>query len=311
MSTSWLGYPQVMLAAWCPLAAVGLWHLLRRVTVRLPPRERFVLAVAAALTPLLAVAVPYLPHSPLRDALPWRAPIAWGISNGVTGVDPARVFSAVGTQLMFAASVLPLASLAVSFAAGAIRVVRTARAVTMLAPRQCGDIWIVGDTAQAPQSLASTVGLMQPRVILSAAVAESAEAAAIIHHERAHARARHPLWIFLATCTLRSWWWIPGRTAILGEVRLAAELWADQEAREAEGSAAVAKALCAQIDAKARAAGHDLAPAGASTGFIDPGVELTHRARALAASAPVMSTWQVWSIRAAAAVAVAVVALLL
>lgn len=311
MNPSWLGYPQVMLAAWCPLVTVGLWHLLRRLTVRLPPRERFVLAVGTALTPLLAMAVPYLPHSPLRQALPWRAPIAWGISNGITNADPAQVLSAVGAQLMLAASIVPLASLAVSFAAGAAHVVRTARTVTLLAPRQCGDIWIVDDDAEAAQNLASTVGLARPRIILSSAVAESAQASAIIRHEHAHARARHPLWTFLATCALRAWWWIPGRKAILGEMRLAAELWADQDARAAGGAAAVARALCAQIDAQARMAGHDLASAGGGIGFLDPGVELAHRARALADPPRVLPAWQAWSVRVVIAAAVGAAAVLL
>ncbi|MFE7611519.1 M48 family metalloprotease [Streptomyces celluloflavus] len=311
MSANWLGYPQVMLAAWCPLATVGAWHLLRRLTLRLPPRERFTLAVAAALTPLLAVAVPYLPHSPLREALPWRAPIAWGISNGITDADPAHVLSALGSQLILAASVVPLVSLAVSFAAGALRVARTARTVAMLAPRQCGGIWIVDDDAGSPRSLASTVGLVRPRIILAAAVAESAEAPAIIRHERAHARAHHPLWIFLATCALRSWWWIPGRKAILGEMRLAAELRADQEARETYGAAAVARALCAQIEAGSRAAGHGLAPAGGGIAFLDPGVELTHRARALADPPRTLPAWQAWSVRAVIVAAVGAAAILL
>ncbi|WP_071373185.1 hypothetical protein [Streptomyces sp. MUSC 14] len=323
MNMSWLGYPQVMLAAWCPAVTVGLWHLLRRLTVRLPARERFVLAVGTALTPLLAMAVPYLPHSPLRDALPWRAPIAWGISNGITNADPAQVLSAVGAQLMLAASIVPLVSLAVSFAAGAVHVVRTARTVTLLAPRQCGDVWIVddlggdladgvgGDAGHAARNLASTVGLARPRIVLSATVAESPEASAIIRHERAHARARHPLWIFLATCALRSWWWIPGRKAILGETRLAAELWADQDARAADGAAAVARALCAQIDAHARPAGSDLALAGGGIGFLDPGVELAHRAQALADPPRVLPAWQSWTVRTLIVAAVGAAAVLL
>ncbi|GHC36812.1 hypothetical protein [Streptomyces cinnamoneus] len=308
---SWLGYPQVMLAWWCPLVAVGTWHLLSRVSARLPARERFVLAVALAVTPLLAMAVPYLPHSPLRDALPWRAPMAWGISNGITDVDGRHVLSAIAAQLMLAASAVPLASMAVSFVAGAIQVARTGRTVSLLAPQQCGDIWIVHGEGQASQSLASTVGLVRPRIILSSGVAASPEASAIIEHERAHAQARHPLWIFLATCALRSWWWIPGRRAVLAEVRLTAELWADQSAREADGAAAVAKALCAQIEAKAQPARHDVVTPGAGTGFLDPGIELTHRARALAAPPRVMPAWQAWSVRAATAAVVGVLAVLL
>ncbi|AKJ12237.1 hypothetical protein ABB07_20050 [Streptomyces incarnatus] len=72
---------------------------------RTPPdravtRARAVRPVGAALTPLPTMAVPYLPHSTLRQALPWRAPIAWGISKGITDADPAQVLSAVGAQLM-------------------------------------------------------------------------------------------------------------------------------------------------------------------------------------------------------------------
>lgn len=311
MSTSWLGYPQVVLAWWCPVAAIGLWHLLRRLSVRLPARERFVLAVAAAMTPLLAVAVPYLPDSPLREALPWRAPMAWGISSGITGVDGRHVLSALGTQLMFAASAAPLVSLVVSFTIGVVQVVRTERAVALLAPQQCGDVWVAHAQGEAARNLASTVGLLRPRIVLSSAVAASAEAPAIIEHERAHSRARHPLWIFLATCALRSWWWIPGRKSVLAEMRLAAELWADQDAREAEGAAAVAKALCAQIDARVRPGGQGGAAGGGSTRFLDPGIELAHRARALACPPRTIAPWWAWSVRAVTAAATVTVAILL
>ncbi|UQA94467.1 M48 family metalloprotease [Streptomyces halobius] len=309
MSVSWLGYPQVMLAWWCPLAAVGLWHLLRRGSIRLPARERFVLAVACALTPLLAMAVPYLPHSPLRDALPWRAPVAWGISNGIADIDHGHVLSVIAAQLMFAMSLVPLASMAVSFLAGAFQVVRTGRVFARLEPQQCGDVWIARASGPATRGLASTVGLVRPRIVLGAEVAASAEASAIIQHERAHAEARHPLWIFLATCALRSWWWIPGRKTVLAEVRLAAELWADQSARETDGAAAVAKALCAQIDAASPR--HGGVAAGGSAAFLDPGTELTCRAEALASPARVIPVWQAWAIRGTTVVMVGAVTLLL
>ncbi|MEV0265445.1 hypothetical protein AB0I49_29480 [Streptomyces sp. NPDC050617] len=311
MRASWLGYPQVVLACWCPLVAVGLWHLLRRLSVRLPARERFILAMATAVTPLMALAVPYVPHSPLRDALPWRAPMAWGISSGITDVDGRHPLTALTTQLMLAASVAPLVCLVVSFAAGAAKAVRTGRAVAMLAPQRYGDIWITTAPGRAVQDVASTVGLLRPRIILGPQVINSAEASAIIEHERAHARARHPLWIFVATCVLRSWWWIPGRKAVLAELRLTAELWADQYARETEGAAAVAKALCARIEARSRSAHQDVALAGGGTGFLDPGVALTHRAQALARPPQAIPTWQAWTVRAAAVAAVATVALLL
>ncbi|MFK8851700.1 hypothetical protein [Streptomyces sp. Ac-502] len=257
-----------MLAWWCPLVAIGLWHLFRRLSARLPARERFILAMAAAVTPLLAMAVPYVPHSPLRDVLPWRAPMAWGISNGITDIAGHHPLTALGAQLMIAASVAPLASLAVSFAIGVTNAVRTRRAVATLAPRQCGDIWIPMAPGRAAQDVAATVGLMRPRILLSPQVARSAEAPTIIEHERAHAKAHHPLWIFIATCVLRSWWWIPGRGAVLAELRLTAELWADQSAREADGAAAVAKALCARIETMTRPSRQGIAAGGSAPVFL-------------------------------------------
>ncbi len=85
MSLSWLGYPQFVLALWCPLTALGTWRLTDGVSGRLGARERFSLGVVAAGTPPVALLVPYLPNSPLRN-LPfcgYRLP-------GVSATGPAE-----------------------------------------------------------------------------------------------------------------------------------------------------------------------------------------------------------------------------
>ncbi|RKT87262.1 hypothetical protein SAMN05421805_102325 [Saccharopolyspora antimicrobica] len=301
MSIDWLGYPQVVIALWGPLAVLSGWHAAKRVIRRLPPRERFFLAVLVSMTPFLAMSVPYLPESPLRDAVPWRAPLAWGISNPVL-VDGDDLLTVVACEVLLLLFVLPIASLAASFALGFAQVIRGARRVAALAPERRDDLWLV----RSREKVACTVGLFRPHIVLDRATAESAAAPAIIEHERAHARARHPLWIFLATCLLRAWWWIPGRRAVLAEVRLAAELWADERARAALGAPAVARALRAQVDAMA---GRDLVPTG--TGFLDPHVELVHRAHALAAAPKNLPAWRTWAVRAAAALAAGLVVVLL
>ncbi|MDA3650135.1 hypothetical protein LZ318_01705 [Saccharopolyspora indica] len=301
MSIAWLGYPQVVLAFWGPLAVIAGWHAAKPVVRRLPPRERFLLAVLVSMTPFLAMSVPYLPESPLRDAVPWRAPLAWGISNPVfVGADD--LLTVVAGEVLLLLFVLPIASLAASFALGFAQVVRGARRVAALMPERCDDLWLV----RSGEKVACTVGLFRLRIVLDRSTAESAAAAAIIEHERAHARARHPLWIFVATCLLRAWWWIPGKHAVLAEVRLSAELWADERARAALGAPAVARALRAQIDA---VAGWDLVRAG--TGFLDPHVELVRRAHALAAPPKSLPVWRAWAVRAVAALAAGLVVVLL
>ncbi|MBF6507777.1 hypothetical protein IU422_08465 [Nocardia farcinica] len=297
MSTGLLGYPQIVVTIWGPLATIALWRAARPATRRLPPRERFVLAVLTAVTPLLAMSVPYLPGSPARD-LPWRAPHAWGITNYVFHVDRQDVVGTAAAHLFHALWVLPFASLAASFAIGAVQVVRTARRVAALAPERNGEVWLVHS-----DQMACTVGLLRPRILLGSAV-PAAHVPAIVAHERVHAKARHPLWIFVATCSLRAWWWIPGWRAVLDEARLAAELWADQGARETRGAGAVAKALLAQLDVAS-------SPAEASSGFAAHRSELAHRALALAAPPREIPAPQLWLARATGGLAIALVIVLL
>lgn len=258
MSGQWLGYPQVVLALWCPLAVLALHRALRPALRHLPAREQFFVAVTAALVPAVAVCVPYLPSLGLRESLPWRAPIAWGIS---TMDVPAGTSSGVRAALL-TTSALPLASLGASAVLGLLEAVasgvRTSRAVVA----RRGDVHLVN----SPELLAFTAGVLLPRVVVSPAVLASPGASAVLAHERAHARAHHPAWVLVATCALRAWWWVPGRRGLLLELRASAELWADSEARRLHGSPAVAAALLGHLDAHARPRAHRLGRAGTAFG---------------------------------------------
>jgi hypothetical protein len=307
MSLSWLGYPQLVLAVWCPLVVLGLWYLSSAASVRLRARERFVLGLVAAVTPLLSFAVPYMPDSPLRDALPWRAPLAWGISNGINQIQVPLFVDVVMALAMF----LPPLSLVVSLTAGCMQVVRTRRRINALGPQRRGDVWVI-DSRQIPGGFgACTVGLLRPRIIIDSATESSPNASVIIEHEKSHARARHPLWIFVATCILRAWWWIPGTQKVLRELKVTAELWADQDARDTMGAPAVARALSAHLSEGSRPVESAFASAGASAAFADPCVELTHRALALATPPRVVSHRMKVMIWATVTIAVLIVIVLL
>ncbi|TXR56986.1 M56 family metallopeptidase [Quadrisphaera setariae] len=294
---SWLGYPQVVLTLWCPVVVLGAWRLAGRWRRRLAPRERFFLAATAALVPALALFVPYLPGLALRDALPWRAPIAWGVTSAVGVGQVTRPVAAALTVLW----VLPLLSLAVSFACGGLQARRASvRARRLPVVRDAG-YGVVHERG----FVASSVGLLRPRVLVGIDVVEASAVDAVVEHERCHCRHRHALWVFLATCALRAWWWVPGRRAVLAELALSGELWADDDARARHGAAAVARALSVAVGARSGPS-----PMGVAA-FTDPGRSLLLRVEALGAPAPVRNRGRAWAVRASAVCLAGVVVVLL
>ncbi|MFE7202604.1 hypothetical protein ACFU8R_20240 [Pseudonocardia alni] len=269
---AWLGYPQVVLAVWAPLVSLSVWLLARPLLARLRPTDRFRAVVATGLAPVLALCVPYLPASPLRQALPWRAPIAWGITAAAGGSGPLAA-------LLDVVVVIVLVSVATSFGLGMGSAVRAWWWVRrVLQPRKVGAMLVVGADRCPPGFGACTVGLFRPRVVVSQALLDSPHGAAVVEHERAHVAALHPLWILLAVCAVRAWWWCPGRRALTAEIRLTAELSADDRARQVVGRAAVASALAAHIDDAGMRAPVRHVPA-----FADRRLEVEARAESLRA----------------------------
>ncbi|GAB79196.1 hypothetical protein SAMN05421595_2501 [Austwickia chelonae] len=233
----WIGYPQIVLALWCPLLAFAVGNLLLR--RRMPPRARFVIGVCAASTPAAALCVPYLPGLPFLGDLPWRAPLVWGISS------PSIAYSGVALFLLDMATLFLLAGPCIGMAVQAVRVCRSHRKLVALPGYQVDGLRVV--TGRSQGRTACTSGLFRPVIHVGEGIHRSSQASAVIAHERAHARARHLLWISLAEGLTMAWVWMPGRRRLITHIRLAAELWADEEARCRVGDRELAQALLAQL----------------------------------------------------------------
>jgi len=87
---------------------------------------------------------------------------------------------------------------------------------------------------RSPNLLAGTTGLVRPRMVLSPALAsrlDRGSLAAAIQHERAHARHRDPLRLWLAQLATDLQWPWPAARRRLGRWTQALELARDEEAR--------------------------------------------------------------------------------
>lgn len=128
-----------------------------------------------------------------------------------------------------------------------------------------------------PQSVALTLGLFRPLVILSAGAAEGlteGELSAVLLHEAAHCRSRDPLRQLLWSALVKGFGLLPGFPAMARAARSCAELRADDLAvRRLNSTDALAHALLKMARRTA-----DLRKTPASAGFHD---ELVLRARHL------------------------------
>lgn len=91
------------------------------------------------------------------------------------------------------------------------------------------------DLVRDARPIAFTYGFLRPRVIVSTALVDglsSAELAAILHHERYHARARDPFWVALSRAVVGSLPFFPPGRTLAGRLLLAKELAADEYAVE-------------------------------------------------------------------------------
>ena len=97
-------------------------------------------------------------------------------------------------------------------------------------------------------------GLVRSRVVVSEGTfgrLGPEEVAAVLVHERAHLRARHDLVLEAFTVLHRAFPWFGSVREALAEVCLLVEVIADQAARKAHGSRAVARALVELADSRA------------------------------------------------------------
>ncbi|MGU3409414.1 M56 family metallopeptidase [Microbacterium sp. M1A1_1b] len=236
-----IGYPQVLLGLWGPLALRVAWFVwTRRSAGSVAPATRSLVTAAVAVAPLVALFVPFDPSTPLRDALPWHAPLAWGIALAPP-VGAER--SPIGLVLTLFA-VVPVVSVLVSFSIGVVEVMVSRCRLARLVTGRRGDLRLI---AEKDCLTACVAGLFVPRVYITESALGESHASAVIAHERSHQRRLHPLLKWTVGCALRAWWWIPGARAMRRDLVVSTELWADDAARRSVGDRAVASALLGSI----------------------------------------------------------------
>jgi len=240
---TYLLYPQMMLTVWGPLVVFTLAWISRRWRERLSPAAGFWSTLGLLVLPGLMWWVPYLPDLALREALPYRAPIAWGAYNGP--LEPTRL----QWWLVTVPALIGFGSMLLAGLYGLIEEGAAHWRIRRLSGRREGQVVIL-DVSEAR---AFTLGVLHPRVYLSRAVWEGPHRQVILSHERGHARSRHPLWLALARWSRRSLWlWQPAGI-LLSEVQTWAELMADEAAAKAAGKPALARALQDMLPQPSRA----------------------------------------------------------
>lgn len=175
-----LFYPQFTLAFWGPLIVLGLWQLLRRRHTRCTGSTRFWLAWSVSMFPLLALFVPYLPHSPLRD-LPYRVPVAWGVFNS-PDITTAPFWYALVVDVPF---FLTFGGLLLAGVVGVAEELAAWWRVARLLQTRVGRIRVL----HVEDEPAFTFGVLRPRVYVSEHVWFGPHREAVLAHEWAHARA--------------------------------------------------------------------------------------------------------------------------
>jgi hypothetical protein len=228
-------YPQFVIAFWAPLIIFGLWRLTTRWHQRLTPCTRFWLTWGSVTFPLWSFFVPYLPSLPLRELLPYRVPIAWGVFNS-PDITQVPYWYALTVHLPF---FLTFFGLMVVFIYGVLEEGAALWNVSRVKRTRVGNVRVL----HVPGEVAFTLGVLRPRIYLSEAVWNSAHRDVVLAHERAHLRARHPLLLAAARLSARVWWYLPLTRTLLRELELTAELCADEAAVRAAGRAPLARAM--------------------------------------------------------------------
>ena len=190
--------------------------------------------VLVALAPgLLGLFVPALDHCHLHPEHPHLC-----VVHGM-GLDPAPLVLALGAVALLA-GVLGLRALG-----SAIVQVRPLRA---LAPSAQDALSPRVDQVESVRPVACTYGLLRPRTLISTGLLERLgpeQVAAVVAHEREHARRRDPLRVLVARLASRTLW--PSvRRAMLDDLVLSAEQACDERAADQLGDrVAVAETILA------------------------------------------------------------------
>ncbi|MEU6073037.1 M56 family metallopeptidase [Micromonospora sp. NPDC047074] len=233
-----------------------------------------------------------------RSTWPWRSPrvaivcwqavgLALGLSAmglpmalGLTPYDRPTGSALVALATDLTHDTLPvglgvpqLAAVGVGFGIGAVLLTTTIRSIhgTVRAQRRHRDLLTLvarrdptvpgALVLDHPSAAAYCLPGMRPRVVVSAGtldLLDSAELAAVLAHERAHAQERHDLVLLPFTALCRALPWFAWVRAAHERVALLVEMRADDKAREAHADAPLAGAL-----RRFAAAGNRITPTGA------------------------------------------------
>jgi Zn-dependent protease with chaperone function len=170
--------------------------------------------------------------------------VSWRITHGAA----AHELSVFGQTLSYPAAnagailVTVLASLGLLMAGATVSGVarelladrRFRRALAARSPRLLHGAWLIED--HAPQAFCA--GLLQPRVYFSSGMLEALDGpalAAVLAHERHHARRRDPLRLASARVLGAALFWIPARRQLLRRQLALAEMSADEAAVRSAG----------------------------------------------------------------------------
>ena len=249
----WLLYPQWILVLWAPLAGYLMWRTAMRSARLGGPRTRFWFTFFMSLLPLVVWLVPYLPDSSLRH-LPYMAPIAWGVWQAPPEVLDAFRSSIAGRWLpvrwlLFNAPLFaPAVGGLVALLWGGAEYLRVAAAIRRLPRYERDGVTIL----RTGGWMAFTFGLLRPRVFMTEAVWQSPHRRAVLAHEQAHVRSRHPLLLFVARIVRRGAWYVPFWHRVVTQLEFEAERLCDDNACREVGRAPVARALLAALEAATR-----------------------------------------------------------
>lgn len=227
-----LGYPQFVLL-FGPVLLRCAWFASRSWLASLRPQARAMILLTVIMLPLLACLVPYLPQVAPGRSMPWRAPPFWGVVNWPIGADWWAFFLAAVAG--YALLITPAVALLIMLVRSAIGLRRVARLPRTSLGDRC---FLVPGTG-----VALTIGLLRPKILLSADVWHGRWGTTILQHERVHARWRHPGLIVAARAALALWWWLPGSRQLVSDLRAATEEWGDVVAAHHHGRRAVGSAV--------------------------------------------------------------------
>ncbi len=230
---NYLFYPQVILTLWGPLIVWVLARLTYSWRQTLATKYGFWLSMGLLLLPSFMWWVPYMPNFPLRDVLPYRVPIAWGVYNG------SAEFSPLESLLLTIPAALAFMSMGFAALYGIFEEISVRWKVHRIPKVLLEGIYVL----ELPSEVAFTVGILKPRIYISRQQWEGPNCATILAHERAHVRQRHGLWLALARWSARSLWLWPTSHTLLREIKTWAELVADEYALHLVGKPALARAL--------------------------------------------------------------------